>query len=161
MSQPNGNYSYLSLVGPWPLQVNIADDVAPGAMLFWDAGSKTHRPLTDPVNGNLFSGVALGEFPPSSNIDNGQITEDPTVPASVAKGDLHQWFGTDGETLTFGDALYVGADEFTVVKAVPGGTDAADIIGFFWPDDGNDQVVVAGDKVQVRTRVNWPSPDLA
>lgn len=155
----SANYSYLSVVGPWPLKITITDQVYPGDMLYWDSVTKTHRPLTDPTKGELFSGISLGQYPVSSNIDNGQITPDPTVPASL--GDLHSWFGTDGETLTMGDALYVGADSQTVVKAAPGGTDAADIIGFFWPDDGNDQVVVTGDKVQVRARVNWPSPDLA
>lgn len=153
------NYSYESVVGPWPLKINTADTVYPGAMLYWDAATKTHRPLTDPTKGELFSGVSMGQYPVSSNIDNGQITPDPSVPAALSGA--HLFFGTDGETLTMGDALYIGADEQTVVKAAPGGTDAADIIGFFWPDDGNDQVVAAGDKVQVRIRTNWPSPDLA
>jgi len=157
MSSPQ--YSYESLIGPWPLRITTTDTVNPGDRLFWDSVTKTHRPLTDPTKGELYSGVALGQWPISSNIDNGVVTPDPTVPAALTG--LHSWFGTAGETLTMGDALYVGADAQTVVKAPPAGTDAADVIGYFWPDDGLDVTVVAGQKVQVRTRINWPSPDFA
>jgi hypothetical protein len=153
------NYSYESLVGPWPLKITTTDTVNPGDMLFWDAATKTHRPLVAAANGDLFSGVAMGQWPISSNIDNGQVTPDPSV--SAALGGLHQFFGTAGETLTMGDPLYLGADSQTVVKAAPGGTTVADIVGFFWPDDGNDVTVAAAQKVPVRIRVNWPSPDFA
>jgi hypothetical protein len=153
------NYNYLSQVGPWPLKITTTDTVNPGDMLYWDAATKTFRPLTAAANGDLFAGVALGEWPISSNIDNGVVTPDPSVTASLSGA--HMFFGTAGETLTMGDALYLGADSQTVVKAAPGGTTVADVIGFFWPDDSNDQVVAAGDKVQVRIRVNFPSPDFA
>lgn len=155
MATGNQNYSYESLVGPWPLKINTSDTVLPGAMLYWDAATKTHRPLTSAANGDLFSGVALGAYPVTSNIDNGQVTPDPSVPAAL--NGLQSWFGTAGETLTMGDPLYLGADQYTVVKAAPGGTDASDIIGYFWPDDGGDVTVTAGQKVQVRQRTNWPS----
>jgi hypothetical protein len=152
-------YSYLSLVGPWPLKITTTDVINPGDRLFWDAATKTHRPLTDPTKGDLFSGVALGQWPVSSNLDNGIVVPDPSVPASL--GALHNWFGTVGETLTMGDPVYVGADAQTVVKAAPGGTTVADIVGYFWPDDGNDLTVVAGQKVQIRAIINWPSPSFA
>lgn len=159
MPSGNANYSYLSPVGPWDLKVNTSDTVLAGALLYWDSGTKTNRPLIDPTNGNLCSGVAMGDYPPSSNVDNGIITPPPTVPASLSG--LQSFYGTAAETLTMGDPVYAGADQYTVVKAAPGGTDTADIIGYFWSDSGNDQVVAAGDKVQIRLRTNWPSPDLA
>lgn len=159
MPSGNANYSFLSPVGPWDLKINTSDTVLAGAMLYWDSSSKTHRPLTDPANGQLFSGVAMGDYPPSSNIDNGQVTVDPTVPASLSG--LQSFFGTASEVLTMGDPLYLGADQYTVIKAAPGGTDAADVIGYFWSDSGDDLTVSAGQKVQVRIRTNWPSPDLA
>lgn len=158
MSSPN--YSYLSIVGPWPLKITTSDTINPGDMLFWDAATKTNRPLTDPTKGDLFSGVSLGEYPPSSNLGNGVLVPDPNVPATFGD-EVHKFFATAGETLTMGDGVYVGADSQTVVKAAPGGTTVADIIGYFWPDSGDDQVVAATNKVQIRIRTNWPSPDLA
>ncbi len=156
----SAQYSYLSVVGPWPLRVTTTDVVFPGDLLFWDSATKTHRPLTDPTKGELFSGVALGQFPVSSNIDLASVANDePFVPGALSG--LHNWFGTAGETLTMGDPLYLGATSQTVVKAAPGSTDAADVIGYFWPDDGLDLTVVAGQKVQVRARINWPSPNFA
>lgn len=156
----NQNYSFLGPVGPWPFKATITDTILSGMMLYWDSGTKTHRPLTDPTNGNLFSGVALGDFPINSNIDlTAQSTLNPLVPTSLSG--LQSFNGTASDVLTMGDPVYVGADAFTVVKAQPGGADIADVIGYFWPDNGNDQTVAAGDKVQIRIRTNWPSPDLA
>lgn len=160
MPAGNSNYAFLSPVGPWDFKVNTSDTFLAGAMLYWDSGTKTFRPLTDPTIGNLFAGVAMGDFPVNGNIDlTSMANVNPFVPTSISG--LQSFFGTASETLTMGDALYVGADQYTVVKAAPGSTDAADIIGYFWPDDGADLAVTAGMKVQVRIRSNWPTPDLA
>lgn len=159
MSSANG-YSFLTgPISTWPAKINTSDTVNPGDMLYWDSGTKTNRPITDPTNGDLFSGVSLGSYPPTSNIDNGTLVQDPSVPSAL--GGLQSWFGTASETLTKGDPLYVGATAQTVVKAAPGGTDINDVIGYFWPDDGNDLAVTAGMRVQVRQRTNWPSTSLA
>lgn len=154
------NYSYLSMVDPWPLSANVADTINPGDMLYWDSATRTNRPLTDPTKGQLFSGIALGSYPPTSNVDNGITTPPAVVPASL--GDLHQHQGTVGDTVTHGDALYLGADQQTVTNQAPGGTDINDVIGFAFFDDQTTQVVVAaGDLIQWRPVVNFPSPYLA
>jgi hypothetical protein len=160
MPAGNSNYAFLSPMGPWNFKVNTSDTVLAGAMLYWDSGTKTFRPLTDPTIGNLFAGVSMGDFPVYGNIDlTSMSANEPFVPASLSG--LQSFFGTASETLTMGDPLYVGADQYTVVKAAPGGTDTADIIGYFWPDNGADLAVTAGMKVQVLIRTSWPSPDLA
>lgn len=152
-------YNYLSPVGPWPFKITTTDTVNPGDLLKWDSGTKTIRPLTVASEGDLMVGVAMGQYPPSSNIDNGTVSPPPFV--STAIDGLFSFYGTASETLTMFDALYLGADSQTLVKAAPGGTDTADILGYFWPDDGADKVVAAGDRIQVRLRVNTPTPNFA
>lgn len=155
----NPNYSYLSQMGPWPLPVTVADTVNPGDLLYFDSGTLTHRPLTDPTKGNLFSGIALGEWPVSSNIDNGSLTP-PAFVTTTPDGVHGAQFGTAGDVLTPGDALYQVTDSQTLTNQAPGGTDSGDVVGFFWPDDGAQITVVAGQQIQWRPRVNWPTPTL-
>ena len=154
------NYSYESQVGPWPLRVTSSDTIYPGDLLYWDSVTQTHRPLTDVTKGELFSGIALGQYPPSSNVDNSVNTPPPFVAASL--DGLHSGqAGTAGDVMTFGMALYLGADSQTLTSTAPAGTDAADVVGYFWPNDGLEKTVAAGDQIQWRPRVNFPSPDLA
>lgn len=160
------NYNFLGQVTPfWPLKVNTADVIYPGDMLYWDSGTKTHRPLVDPTIGNLFSGLALGQYPPAGNLDNAANLAVPSITPTVSAAQHGQFtpFATAGETYDAGDALYIGADSQTVTKAAPGGTDAADIIGYYFPMDGGSSQgpVAAGDTIPAVMRINWPSPDLA
>ncbi len=154
------NYSYLSFVDPWPLSTNVADVIYPGDILYWDSATRTNRPMTDPATGRVSSGIALGQYPPSSQVDNGIATPPAIVPASL--GDLHSHLGTVGDVVTHGDALYLGADSQTVTNVAPGGTSTADILGFAFFDDQTTQLTIAaGDRVQWRPVVNFPSPYLA
>lgn len=151
------NYSYQSSVGPsWQYPANIADVILPGDLLYWDSGSSTARPLTvASTQSATFCGIALGEYPPSSNIDN-----TPTSPASAqfistSLGGLHKGqFDTNGDSYTPGCSIYAGADQRHITTTQPS---SAPAIGNYFDFSTLTIAGTGAEQPQWRPAVQWPT----
>jgi hypothetical protein len=151
-------YSFEASVGPfWQFPANVADAIMPGDLLYFDTGSNTARPLIDATNHSAqFCGIAVGEYPPSSNIDNG-ITSSPAF-ISVAIGGVHKGqFDTNGDSFTPGCNIYAGADQRHITTTQPG---SAPVIGYYWDFSTLTITGTGAEQPQWRPVMQWPSVNL-
>lgn len=126
-----------------------------GDFVYWDAAVKYAKAMTVATQGRLCLGVAEGQIPIASNVDNVTGLENRI---RVRTGKLHRHKATNGETYNHGDALVLGADAQTLRLYNAGGGDVVgDIIAYaFLPIAGT---VVAGPttEIDVLVRATFPA----
>jgi hypothetical protein len=152
-------YSYQSSAGPsWQLPANSADTIMPGDLLYFDTGTNTARPITAASTQSTdFCGVALGEYPPSSNVDN-SVSAAPAF-ISVSLGGVHKGqFDTNGDSYTPGCVIYAGADQRHITTTQPG---SAPAIGYYWDFNTLTITGTGAEQPQWRPVVQWPTTALS
>jgi hypothetical protein len=152
------NYSFEASAGPfWQFPANTADVILPGDLLYFDTGTNTARPITTASSQSAeFCGIAIGEYPPSSNIDNGSTTAPAFISASL--GGIHKGqFDTNGDSYTPGCAIYAGADQRHLTTTQPG---SAPAIGYYWDFSTLTITGTGAEQPQWRPVVQWPTVNL-
>jgi hypothetical protein len=149
-------YSFEASCGPsWQFPANTADVILPGDLLYFDTGTNTARPMTTASSqSSAFCGIAIGEYPPSSNIDNGSTTAPAFISASL--GGVHKGqFDTNGDSFTPGVAIYGGADQRHITTTASGS-----IIGYYWDFSTLTITGTGAEQPQWRPIVQWPTTTL-
>jgi hypothetical protein len=145
-------YAFQKKVGPWVGKANTAVTINLGDMLMWDSGALT--PVTVDTDASKFVGICEGQVPISSNIDNVTGLENQV---RVNDNGVFLMNTTNGDTLSHGDAVVIGATAQTVVKD----TTDAKIVGYVWLPDGTSITGDPGVRCPIRIRVNYPEKAFA
>jgi hypothetical protein len=136
---------------PATYAVDPAGPVTNGDLLMFAAG-KALRMSAD-TDYASFIGVAEGQIPLASNVDNAQGLEKNIL---VREDDVFGFNTTNSESYTHGVALKMGTDAQTVM--LDGG--ASRVIGYVFLPDGTTVTGAAGVKVPVRLKINYPTAKL-
>lgn len=148
-------YRFERQASPDRYRIDPADTIDRGDLLKWDAGNFKVIPMTAGAEAD-FVGVAMGQIPPASNIDNvaGSTYE---TDIQVFHHGVFRFKATATESYEHGDAVHMGADAQTVSLAtLP--ADKELVIGYVWrPKASAALVAVAGDEVDVYISANIPA----
>ena len=138
---------------PTTCKVTSTDVIANGDLLKWDTGTGTAKRLVNEADYASFIGVAEGQIPIASNIDNVTGLENSIL---VREDGVFLFKTTSGETYVHGIAVTMGADNQTV--SLDG---SSHIIGYVFLPDGSTIVgTAARELVPVRLYVRYPAAKL-
>jgi hypothetical protein len=124
-----------------------------GDMLMRDAQNEL-TPVAAETDGHKLEGVAQGQYPLASNVDNVHPGPDNMVP--YIRNGVAEFNATNGDTLGHNVPVYIGADAQTV--KVTGTTPGTDIVGYIWmPNVVGTVVASATTRVKVLLQVRTPA----
>lgn len=143
-------YAYQKPGDPQVYAVDPTDTIEMGDLVRWNTGTAKAARLAAAANAAAFLGVAEGQIPMSSNIDNATGLENKI---RVKQSGIFLFKTTAGDTYAHGDAVTIGADNQTVLKTATAG----EIIGYANRPDGVSLVGAAGVRVEVQIKRNFPT----
>jgi hypothetical protein len=143
-------YAYQKPGDPQVYVTDPAGTIEMGDLVKWNTGTSMVDRLGAAADAAAFLGVAEGQIPVASNIDNATGLENKI---RVRQSGIFLFKTTAAESYVHGDAVTIGADNQTILKtATP-----AEVIGYINLPDGNTVVGAAGLRIEVQIKRNFPT----
>lgn len=143
-------YAYQKPGDPQVYAVDPADTIEMGDLVRWNTVTAKATRLAAAANAAAFLGVAEGQIPVASNIDNAVGLENKM---RVRQSGIFLFKTTAAESYAHGDAVTIGADNQTILKTATAG----EIIGYINRPDGTTLTGAAGVRVEVQIKRNFPT----